>query len=227
MEVDLVSHEGGNSRGEFCYTLTLTDVATGWTECRAVQNRAQQWTFQALKRLRTRLPFALLGLDSDNGSEFINAHLVDYCNQEKITFTRSRPYRKNDNCFVEQKNNVVVRTWVGYFRFDTESEQALMNRLYDLHRLYFNFFQPQMKLVEKTRQGAKVRRRYDTPQTPYQRLLTSGVLDARERTQLQDTYQTLNPAQLQREMLDLQDQLWQRAAAKERRRRADQFEDAG
>ncbi len=123
VEVDLVSHDGGNTRGEFCYTLTLTDVATGWTEGQTVRNRAQKWTFEALVKIRARLPFPLLGLDSDNGSEFINHHLYNYCKEEGITFTRSRPYRKNDNCFVEQKNNVVVRTWVGYPRFETTRER--------------------------------------------------------------------------------------------------------
>ena len=173
-EMDLVSHEGGDASGDFCYTLTLTDVATGWTECRAVKNRAERWTCQALKHLRKRLPFPLRGVHSDNGSEFINHHLIGYCEREQLTFTRSRPYRKNDNCFVEQKNYTAVRQMVGYYRYDTTTERALLNRIYDLHRLYSNFFLPHMKLQTKTRVGSKVIRRYDDPTTPYQRVL---VLD--------------------------------------------------
>ena len=224
VEVDLVSHDGGNTRDEFGYTLTLTDVATGWTQCRVVRNRAREWTLQALKKLRTRMPFPLLGLNSDNGSEFINHHLAHYCEQERITFTKSRPYRKNDNCLVEQKNNAVVRTWVGYVRFDTVHERGLMNRLYDLHRLWFNFFQPQMKLASKLREGAKVRRRHDTARTPHRRTLDSSVLDSAGAAALETVYGTLNPAQLHRTMLELQRQLWQHAAAKERRRQADDSE---
>jgi len=220
-EMDLVSHEGGNARGEFCYTLTLTDVATGWTECHAVRNRAERWTFEALKGLRKRLPFPLLGLDSDNGSEFINHHLHRYCKQERITFTRARPYRKNDNCFVEQKNYTAVRQMVGYFRYDTPTERALLNRIYHLHRLYFNFFQPQMKLVEKIRIGSRVRRRYDKPKTPYQRVLESPTVEEAVKERLRNEYQTLNPAALRRQLNDLQDQLWKRSALKEERRKQD------
>ena len=220
-EVDLVSHEGGNGRGEFCYTLTMTDVATGWTECRAVRNRAERWTFEALKGLRKRLPFPLLGLDSDNGSEFMNHHLFRYCEQERITFTRSRPYRKNDNCFVEQKNYTAVRQMVGYFRYDTAAQRALMNRIYDLHRLYFNYFLPQMKLVAKVRIGSRVTRRYDKPKTPYQRVLESKTVEESVKQRLREEYPTLNPAALIRELNTLQDELWRLTAAQEARRKQD------
>ena len=117
VEVDLVVHEGGRARGDYAQTLDLTDVATGWVELAAVLNKAQVWVFEAFERIRQQLPFPLLGLDSDNGTEFINHHMKRYCDQEKITFTRSRPYRKNDNCFVEQKNYSVVRRLVGYDRY--------------------------------------------------------------------------------------------------------------
>lgn len=223
-EVDLVSHEGGNGRGEFCYSLTMTDVATGWTECRAVHNRAERWTFEALKGLRKRLPFPLLGLDSDNGSEFMNHHLFRYCEQERITFTRSRPYRKNDNCFVEQKNYTAVRQMVGYFRYDTPAERALLNRIYDQHRLYFNYFLPQMKLVAKERDGSRVRRRYDAPKTPYQRTLESATVKEPVKMRLRSEYQALNPAALCRSLNALQDELWRLSAAKEERRKQ---EDSG
>ena len=149
VEVDLVAHEGGDASGDYAYTLDLTDVSTGWTELAAVQNRAQVWVFEALQEVCRRLPFRLLGLDSDNGGEFINHHLKRYCEQEEITFTRSRPYRKNDNCFVEQKNYSVVRRHVGYQRFDTEAEVQLLNQLYEQLRLYVNFFLPSQKLKEK------------------------------------------------------------------------------
>src|SRR6266566_3312626 len=118
----------------------MTDVYSGWTEVQAVQNKAQVWVFAALKELRAKLPFALQGIDSDNGSEFINDHLLEYCQHEGITFTRSRPYRKNDNCFVEQKNYTIVRRHVGYQRYDTEAQLHLLNELYARLRLYSNFF---------------------------------------------------------------------------------------
>jgi len=161
VEIDLVSHDGGNARGDYAQTLDVTDVYTGWTETEAVKNKAQIWTFKALKGIRKRLPFKLLGIDSDNGSEFINAHLLRFCKQEKITFTRTRPYRKNDNCFVEQKNYSVVRKAVGYYRYETKKELEILNELYKVLRLYTNFFQPVMKLVKKTRVGSKVIKRYD------------------------------------------------------------------
>jgi Putative nuclear localisation signal of quaking len=146
-------------------------VATGWTECRAIPNKAQRWCFEALQDIRTALPFPLVGLDSDNGSEFINDQLWRYCTEQRITFTRARPYRKNDNCFVEQKNWPVVRQQVGYGPFDTPAELACLRELYAHLRLYVNFFQPQMRLVEKTRRGAKVSRRHDQAKTPYQRIV--------------------------------------------------------
>ncbi len=129
-EIDLVAHDGGNPRGEFCHTLNLTDIATGWTEAAAVKNRAQRWVFEALVDIQARLPFPLRGIDSDNGSEFINDQLFRYCNENEITFTRTRPYRKNDNCFVEQKNWTVVRQSVGYGRFEGEEAVAVLNELY-------------------------------------------------------------------------------------------------
>ncbi len=168
MEIDLVGHDEGETSGDFCQTLDMTNVASGWTETAAVINKAQVWVFEALKAIRARLPFPLLGVDSDNGAEFINGHLLCYCQQEKLTFTRGRAGNKNDGCFVEQKNYSVVRRAVGYARYDSPEQLRLLNALYAQLRLYTNYFQPVMKLVSKERIGAKVRKRYDAPQTPYQ-----------------------------------------------------------
>jgi hypothetical protein len=217
VEIDLVGHEGGNPRGDFIQTLNVTDVCTGWTEMQAVKNKAQIWVFEALKDIRKRLPFDLLGIDSDNGSEFINDHLVRFCREEQITFTRSRSYRKNDNCFVEQKNYTIVRRHVGYSRYDTEIAQKLLNELYGHLRLYVNFFQPVMKLIQKTRIGSRVRKKYDVPQTPYQRVLVSAHVKENKKETLRQQYAHLNPAMLRRQIAKLQNKLFSLAESKEHR----------
>lgn len=204
VEIDLVGHDGGDPSGEFAYTLNVTDVATGWTESQAVKNKAQRWVFEALTDIRTRLPFDLLGIDSDNGSEFINNHLYRYCKEEKITFTRACSSRKNDNCFIEQKNYSVVRRAVGYMRHDTPQELETLNEIYGYLRLYSNFFQPVMKLLEKTRVGSKVRKKYDKAQTPYQRVLSSPDVSNDVKQQLRKQYRKLNPAELKRKIEKLQ-----------------------
>jgi hypothetical protein len=206
-EVDLVAHDGGSPYGEFCQTLDLTCVATGWTEPRAVRNKAQRWVHEAIDDVASELPFPLLGLDSDNGSEFINMHLFRYCTERGITFTRSRPYRKNDNCYVEQKNWPVVRQQVGYGRYDTAAELEALRELYRVLRLYVNFFQPQMKLLSKTRRGAKVTKRFDQARTPYQRALESPYVAEATKSTLKATYLGLNPAQLKRELAERQARL--------------------
>jgi hypothetical protein len=206
-EVDLVAHDGGSGAGEFCQTLDLVCVATGWTEMRALPTKAQRWVFEALVDIREALPFPLLGLDSDNGGEFINTELFRYCEQEGITFTRTRPYRKNDNCFVEQKNWPVVRQQVGYLRYDTPGELQALRELYRYLRLYVNFFQPQMKLTSKTRRGAKVSKTFDTARTPYQRVLESPDIADQAKEALRETYLGLNPAQLKRDIVRCQYQL--------------------
>lgn len=206
-EIDLVGHEGGNPRGDFAQTLTLTDICTGWTENAAVPNKAQRWVFAAIQQLRAQLPFALLGLDSDNGAEFINAHLLAYCTTEKITFTRARTSRSNDNCYVEQKNWAIVRRTVGYLRYDTPPEVAILNQIYDRLRLITNFFAPQAKLISKHRDGAKVTKRYDRPASPYHRLLADPRIPAKTKTALRRAYRDINPAALRREIIDLQQQL--------------------
>ena len=208
VEIDLVGHDGGDSQGDFAQTLDVTDVCTTWTETEAVRNKAQAWVFEALKDIRMRMPFPLLGIDSDSGGEFINNQLFRYCQQEKITFTRSRSYRKNDGCFVEQKNYSVVRRAVGYLRYDTEEELITLNELYRHLRLYTNFFQPTMKLVEKTRIGSKVTKKYDKPLTPCQRILASPDVSAKDKQALKKLYAKLNPAQLKRHITRLQQKLY-------------------
>lgn len=217
VEIDLVGHEGGDPGGDYIQTLDMTDVCTGWTETQAVKNKARVWVFEALKEIRKRLPFKLLGIDSDNGSEFINAHLYGYCEEEQITFTRARAYRKNDNCYVEQKNYSVVRRAVGYHRYDTPQQLRLLNQLYSHLRLYTNYFQPVMKLEEKIRVGSKVKKRYDQPKTPYQRVLESPQVEKENREnkeKLNQEYAKLNPAELRRRIITLQIKL-RKLAAKE------------
>ena len=218
-EVDLVGHGGGDLRGEFCHTLDLTCVNTGWTEPRALPTKAQRWVQEALVDIRRTLPFPLLGLDSDNGSEFINVELFRWCEDNAITFTRSRSYRKNDNCFVEQKNWPVVRQQVGYLRYDTAEELGVLRELYGHLRLYVNFFQPQQKLVEKVRDGATVRKRYDVAQTPYQRVMASPHVEETAKEALTTSYLSLNPVELKRQIAGCQDRLITIAYTKPERRR--------
>jgi hypothetical protein len=217
-EVDLVGHDGGDPSGQFCQTLDLTCVFSGWVELGALPNKAQRWVHEALEEIAGRLPFPLLGLDSDNGAEFINAHLLAFCAERGITFTRARPWRKNDNCFVEQKNWTVVRQAVGYLRFDTPEELGILKELYRPLAEWVNFFQPQMRLVEKVREGARVRRRYDTPRTPCQRLLESPEIPRRTKAALRDRFLELNPAELRREIGRQQDRLVEMARRKRRRK---------
>jgi hypothetical protein len=218
-EVDLVGHDGGNAAGEFCHTLDLTCVKTGWTEPRAIKTKAHRWVREALEDVERVLPFPLLGIDCDNGGEFINVELFDWCTERGITFTRSRPYRKNDNCFVEQKNWPVVRQQVGYLRYDTAEELACLRELYGHLRLYINYFQPQMKLTSKLREGAKVTKRYDTARTPYRRLLGSTEIPAGTKDALTETYRSLNPADLKRAIGACQDRLIDMAKAKNETRK--------
>jgi len=218
-EADLVGHDGGDLRGVFCQTLTLTDVSSGWTEVRALKNKAHRWVLEALAALERELPIPVLGFDSDNGGEFVNTDLFAWVTARGVTFTRGRPYRKNDGCFVEQKNGAVVRQAVGYLRYDTDAELAVLARLYDRLRPYVNFFQPQMHLVEKHRQGAKVHRRYDRAQTPHQRLMASPYVSPETKASLQASYLSLNPVALKRDIARLQDRLLDLARLKEERRR--------
>jgi len=173
----------------------------------AVKNKAQVWVFAGIKKIEGRLPFSILGLDSDNGAEFINAYLLRYCEQNQITFTRSRPYRKNDSCFIEQKNYSVIRRAVGYSRYDTDNELNILNELYGYLRLYVNFFQPVRKLIKKERIGSKVIKRYDEAKTPYRRVLESPNIKEEIKVKLRKEYAMLNPAEIKRKITKLQNKL--------------------
>ena len=207
MEMDTVAFCGGILGGPHVWGLNLTDVTTGWEGLEAVMGKSQAGIHQAVTRIKNRLPFPLLGLDSDNGTEFINAIMTRFCETHKITFTRIRPGRKNENCYVEQKNYTVLRNFVGYSRYDTPQQLAVIRELLEKVELYVNLFQPSVRLISKTRLGAKVRKNYDKAQTPYQRLLESGHPDPENRKRLKLLYQHHNPLQLQKEMNQLRNQL--------------------
>ena len=211
VETDLVGHCGESAEGFYLNTLCAVDVASNWTECLPVWGKGQTRVRSAVHRMRQRLPFALLGVDSDNGSEFINQSFYSYCHQEKITFTRSRAYKKNDSCHVEQKNGNIVRRLVGYDRYNSKAAYQSLERTYNLVRLYVNFFQPTMKLLSKTRHGARVYKVYEAAQTPYQRLLQSDVLTAVKRTELAATYHGLNPVLLLKQINENLEKLWRLA----------------
>ena len=207
-ELDLVGHYGGSGRGEFLYTLNMTDVFSGWTALGAMKGRGERGTLLAIKSARMHIPFALRGIDSDNDSAFINYHLMKYCHKEAITFTRCRPYKKNDQCHVEQKNWSVVRQFIGYRRFETDEQLSLLQRVYPLVMKYHNFFCPMMRLEAKERNGSKVTRRYATATTPYQRLLMAdGHIDEQTKESLRCEYEATNPAELLRQILTLLGQL--------------------
>jgi hypothetical protein len=208
-EIDLVDHSGGQIiRGrEHAWTLCFTDVKTAWTECVAVRNKAQVHVFAAIRRARQRLPFPLLGIDSDSGSEFINDQLYRYCVKEQITFTRGRAGRKNDNAYVEQKNWSIVRRAVGYGRYDSPEQLDLLDTLYARLHFYVNFFRPVLKLEEKIRDGTKVKRIYDDPQTPYARALASDEVSVEDKAELHEAYGHLDLLELRRRIDELQLQL--------------------
>jgi len=202
LEIDLVAHCGSTTEGIYLNTLTGTDLATGWTECRAIANKTQSAVSQAIVEMRHDLPFPLLGLDSDNGSEFINDTLYRYCLAELITFTRSRPYEKNDQAHVEQKNWTVVRHTVGYDRLETPEELALLGSIYVDLRLYINFFQPVLKLVGKERVDGKTIRTYDKAMTPFRRVLALDSISVEIKARLIAQFMQLNPVTL-RASIDL------------------------
>jgi hypothetical protein len=211
LEIDLVAHCGESVAGFYLNTLCTVDVVSGWLECEPVWGKGQIQVRQAVQRVNQRLPFPLLGLDSDNGSEFINQYLNNYCQQKRITFTRSRSYKKNDSCYVEQKNGNIVRRLVGYERYASKAAYQCLERLYYLVRLYVNFFQPTMKLLSKTRHGSKVHKVYEKAQTPYQRLLRWGVLKEARQKELAAIYNGLNPVRLLKHINETLEQLWRMA----------------
>ena len=212
LEADLVAHSGTDIEGGYLYTLTLTDVATGWTECLPLLYRSQETVLAALQQARTLFPFPILGIDTDNGGEFINEAVIAYCEQADITFTRGRPYVKNDQCFVEQKNGSIVRQVVGYDRLVGEHAYRQLTELYRALRLYVNCFQPSMKLLSKQREGKKVRYVYDPAKTPLQRLLLSGVLPAQKQQELLEIAHALDPIRLLHQLEQLQQAVFRCAA---------------
>ena len=200
METDLVAFCGQSVKGDYVNGLDITDVATGWVLLEVVMGKGQTRIHQAIDSARNRLLFPLLGLDSDNGTEFINGIMCRYCAEHKITFTRIRPYRKNDNCFVEQKNYTVLRRFLGYSRYDTDQQLTVIRKVLRLVELYVNFFQPSMKLIEKHRDGAKTIKKYDKAKTPYQRLLEYNILTKENKKKLRTIYLQTNPLHLKRKI---------------------------
>ncbi len=214
VEIDLVGHEGGNSTGEFCFTLTVTDIATGWTINRSVKNKAAVWVFEAIEHVLAQFPFPILGIDSDNGSEFINHHLFNYCNEHKITFTRSRPGNKNDGAHVEQKNWTHVRELVGYLRFDTEAELKILNEIWELDQIYTNYLLAQQELVSKVRSGAKITKRHDRAATPFERASARDDLSPAARATMGEVMAAIRPGDLYRAIEELTTRLERIALAK-------------
>ena len=200
IQVDLVAHCGDRVEGFYLTTLSAVDVATGWFEPIGIWGRGQQRVGEAIHRLRQLLPMPMLGLGSDNGTEFINRGLYEYCARHRIVFTRSRSYKKNDSCHVEQKNWSVIRRQVGYQRYSSKAAYEALSDLYTVLRLYLNFFQPVLKLVAKSRQGARIHKVYDEAQTPYRRLLKSGVLTEDKKQELSNVYDALNPVTLREQI---------------------------
>jgi len=210
LEIDLVTHCGSSPFGVYICSLNTVEISSGWWEAQAIMGKGQDATFEALKTIRQRTRFPWKGIDSDNDGAFINAHLINYSEREDLEFTRSRPRKKNDNAHIEQKNWTHVRKTLGYLRYDTDKELNLINSLYEKElRLYKNFFSPVMKLIKKERVAAKVKRKYDTPQTPYQRLIKSGQISEDEKKKLEALYLTLNPAELKRRIEEKTHRLYQ------------------
>jgi hypothetical protein len=209
-EVDRVAHCGRSTAGHFCWTLTATDVYSGWTEERSLLNNAHRWTKEAISNIRSEIPFPMYGIDTDNGGEFINTQLLAWCSERHIQFTRGRPYRKNDNCFVEQKNGDVVRKTVGYFRYETAAEQAALAEVYRCLCPLNNYFYPSIKITGKIRlENGKYRKVYDKPKTPYERLLESADVGEEEKEELRRRARLYNPVRLKIEMDKARNELLQ------------------
>jgi hypothetical protein len=204
MEMDLVAHCGKVNRGSFVHSLVLTDIASGWTEAAPLVVRESSLVVETLERIRIGLPFALRALDVDNGTEFVNDKLIQYCLNRGIELTRSRPYRKNDQAWIEQKNGAVVRKLLGYRRFEGIAAAQAITRLYGASRLFVNFFQPPFKLAAKHREGAQVSKRYYPPQTPCERLLQAESMPEAAKIKLREVAGALDPLKLLEEMREVQ-----------------------
>ena len=200
LEIDLVEHNGGSSSGHYAATLSVVDVVSGWSRRRAVLGKSQAVVHEALQGLVREWPSRVWGLHSDNGSEFLNAHLVRFCARCAIEYHRSRPYRKNDNAHVEQKNRQLVREVVGYARYDQLSDVRWLNGVYEVLDAYVNMVVPSQKLISKTREGSKVRKRYDTARTPFERLSELDAIDPRQQAELAAFRRDLNPLALKRKL---------------------------
>ena len=203
LEADTVAHCGTTLLGEFVYTLDVVDIATGWSEQRALWTKSKHQVVSQIQDIEKTLPFKILGFDSDNGTEFLNSLLLEYFthrpDEARVAFTRSRPYHKDDNAHIEQKNWTHVRQWLGYYRFDNPDVRALINDLYKNEwRLYHNFFQPSTKLVSKIRVGSTIVKKHDKPKTPYKRLIESKFIDSETKNMLKAQYKTLNPFELKK-----------------------------
>ena len=213
LEIDTVAHCGTSTQGEYICTLNTTDIATGWTEPWAVLGKTQRGVFGALEEIRGKLSFPLLGIDFDNGPEFLNDHLIRYCQAERITFTRCRAYHKNDQAHIEQKNWTVVRQFVGYDRFESPAALVQMRKVYELLRLYVNLYQPVMKLIGKEREGSKLRKHYDMAKTPFRRGAEAGSIAGEKRAELERLMAENGPLSLRRRLDAELDKLWRLRAA--------------
>src|SRR5258708_4562620 len=204
MEMDLVAHCGPVNRGSYVKSLVLTDIASGWTEAAPIVVREGSLVVETLERIREGLPFALRAVDVDNGTEFVNDRLIEYCLSRGIELTRSRPYRKNDQAWIEQKNGAIVRKLLGYRRFEGLAAARVITRLYGASRLFVNFFQPSFKLAAKHRDGAKVTKRYHPPLTPCERLLQSACIPEVAKSKLREVSAELDPLKLLEEVRAVQ-----------------------
>jgi len=226
VQVDFVLHCGRSTGGDYIHTISAVDIATNWWEGEAIAVRSQQATKAGLTQMRGRFPFRIRELHPDNDSALVNDLLWDWCREQRIRLSRSRPYKKNDNAWVEQKNWTHVRKVVGYRRFDNTTELRLLNEIYGVLRLYKNFFLPTIKLASKTRVDGRIKRTYDAPRTPYERVMGSRQIDRKTKQHLRHIYETLNPADLHRRLEELRERLEQASASKtevvrERRRGPD------
>ena len=208
LEIDTVAHCGTTTEGEYLCTLNTTDVATGWTEPWAVMGKTQRAVHGGVEEVRAKLPFPLLGLDFDNGPEFLNDHLIRYCQAQEITYTRCRAYHKDDQAHIEQKNWTVVRQFVGYDRYESAAALVQLRRVYEFLRLYVNLYQPVMKLVGKEREGSRVRKRYDEARTRYRRALEAGVIAEEKKAEMERLMAENGPLSLRRRLDAELDKLW-------------------
>jgi len=207
LQVDLVSHDGGNLRGDFIQSLNMVDFKTGWEIVRACLNKAASNVFPQIKIALSLFPFKVLEIHPDSGAEFINAHLFRFCQENNISFTRSRPYKKDDNFWVENRNDKTVRRNVGYRRYQGKIDFLLLNLFYEKLYLYTNFFKPQRRCLKKIREGAKRKKLYDQPETPYQRVLQENLVTKKQKEKLRSIYKSLNPIILRKEIIKLQNLL--------------------